>query len=59
MAIRACRAAGVPLLLAGKCNEPAKRRYYDEVVEPMLGEDITVVFNADREAALRMLVEAR
>ncbi|PZF86356.1 glycosyltransferase family 4 protein [Micromonospora deserti] len=59
VAIRACRTAGLPLVLAGKCNEPAERRYYDEVVRPLLGEDVTVVLDADRSAALRMLVEAR
>ncbi|MGS2613611.1 glycosyltransferase family 4 protein [Micromonospora sp. LZ34] len=58
-AIRACRAAGLPLVLAGKCNEPPERRYYEEVVRPMLGEDVTVVLDADRDAALRMLVDAR
>jgi glycosyltransferase involved in cell wall biosynthesis len=59
VAIGACRAAGLPLVLAGKCNEPAERRYYEQVVEPMLDDDVTVVFNADRAAALRMLVDAR
>ncbi|MEV6815839.1 glycosyltransferase family 4 protein [Micromonospora sp. NPDC051296] len=59
LAIRACRSAGLPLVLAGKCNEPAERRYYDEVVRPMLGPDVTVVRDADREAVLRLLVEAR
>ncbi|WP_091290803.1 glycosyltransferase family 4 protein [Micromonospora halophytica] len=59
LAIRACRAAGLPLTLAGKCNEPAERRYYAEVVEPMLDSDVTVVMNADRAAALRLLVDAR
>jgi len=59
VAIRACRAAGLPLLLAGKCNEPAERRYYDEVVAPLLGDDVEVVLNADRDATLRMLVGAR
>ncbi|MEV1330767.1 glycosyltransferase family 4 protein [Micromonospora costi] len=59
VAIRACRAAGLPLLLAGKCNEPAERRYYDEVVAPMLGDGVEVVLNADREATLRMLLDAR
>jgi glycosyltransferase involved in cell wall biosynthesis len=58
-AIRACRAAGVPLLLAGKCNEPAERRYYEQVVAPMVDEDVTVVLNADRATTLRMLVDAR
>ncbi|MEU6205176.1 glycosyltransferase family 4 protein [Micromonospora musae] len=59
IAIRACRAAGLPLLLAGKCNEPAERRYYDEVVTPMLGDDVEVVLNADRAETLRMLLDAR
>ncbi|GAB3858954.1 hypothetical protein GCM10029963_59480 [Micromonospora andamanensis] len=59
LAIRACRAAGLPLVLAGKCNEPAERRYYDEVIRPMLGPDVTVLLDADRKAVLRLLVEAR
>jgi glycosyltransferase involved in cell wall biosynthesis len=59
LAIRACRTAGLPLVLAGKCNEPAERRYYDDVIEPMLGPDVTVVLDAEREVALRLLVEAR
>ncbi|TNH23435.1 glycosyltransferase family 4 protein [Micromonospora orduensis] len=59
VAIRACREAGLPLLLAGKCNEPAERRYYEQVVEPLIDEDVTVVLNADRAQTLRMLVDAR
>ncbi|MBX7265402.1 glycosyltransferase family 4 protein [Micromonospora sp. Llam7] len=59
LAIRACRAAGLPLVLAGKCNEPAERRYFDEVIAPMLGPDVTLVLDAGREAVLRLLVEAR
>ncbi|SCF11227.1 Glycosyltransferase involved in cell wall bisynthesis [Micromonospora mirobrigensis] len=59
VAIRACRAAGLPLTLAGKCNEPAERRYYEQVVAPMLDEDVDVVLNADRQETLRMLLHAR
>lgn len=59
VAIRACREAGLPLVLAGKCNEPAERRYFEQVVEPMLGPGVTVVFNAERETSLRLLVDAR
>ncbi len=59
LAISACRAAGLPLVLAGKCTEPAELNYYDEVVRPLLGSDVTVVFDADRDAVLRLLVEAR
>jgi len=36
LAIRACRQAALPLVLAGKCNEPAEQRYLDEVIRPML-----------------------
>ncbi|SCF08933.1 Glycosyltransferase involved in cell wall bisynthesis [Micromonospora echinospora] len=59
VAVAACRAAGLPLVLAGKCNEPGERRHYTEVVEPLLGPDVRVVFDADRETCLRLLVEAR
>ncbi|NJP32229.1 glycosyltransferase family 4 protein [Micromonospora sp. HSS6-12] len=59
IAIRACRAAGLPLVLAGKCNEPAERRYYEEVIRPIVDDDVTVVLDADRTAAFRLLVEAR
>lgn len=59
VAIRACREAGLPLVLAGKCNEPAERRYFEQVVAPLVDDDVTVVFNADRAETLRMLVDAR
>lgn len=59
VAIQACREAGLPLLLAGKCNEPAERRYYEQVVAPLVDENVTVVLNADRAETLRMLVDAR
>ncbi|MEU8212399.1 glycosyltransferase family 4 protein [Micromonospora sp. NPDC049044] len=59
LAIQACREAGLPLLLAGKCNEPAERRYYEQVVAPLVDENVTVVLNADRAETLRMLVDAR
>ena len=36
IAIRACRAAGLPLVLAGKCNEPAEQEYLDETVRPLV-----------------------
>ncbi|OKI68820.1 glycosyltransferase family 4 protein [Micromonospora sp. CB01531] len=59
VAIRACRAAGLPLTLAGKCNEPAERRYFEQVVEPLLDDDVSLVLNADREATLQLLLDAR
>nr|WP_246248225.1 glycosyltransferase family 4 protein [Micromonospora maritima] len=59
LANRACRAAGLPLTLAGKCHEPAERRYLEQVVEPLLDSDVSLVVNADREATLRLLLDAR
>ncbi|MDG4804932.1 glycosyltransferase family 4 protein [Micromonospora sp. WMMD980] len=59
VAIRACRAAGLPLTLAGKCNEPAERRYLEQVVGPLLDDDVDLVVNADRDTVLRLLLDAR
>jgi glycosyltransferase involved in cell wall biosynthesis len=59
LAIQACRAAGLPLVLAGKCTEPDERRYLDAVVRPQLGDDVELVLNADRSTVGRLLSEAR
>jgi glycosyltransferase involved in cell wall biosynthesis len=59
LAIRACRCAGLPLVLAGKCNEPEEQRYLDETIRPMIGDDVRLVLNADRCTTLRLLADAR
>jgi glycosyltransferase involved in cell wall biosynthesis len=59
LAIQACRAAGLPLTLAGKCNQASEARYLAEAIEPMLGSDVTLVTNADRPATQRLLDKAR
>jgi glycosyltransferase involved in cell wall biosynthesis len=59
LAIRACRAAGLPLVLAGKCNEATEERYFDAVVRPLLHDGVEVVLNADRTTSRRLLAEAR
>jgi glycosyltransferase involved in cell wall biosynthesis len=59
VAIEACRKAGLPLVLAGKCGEQSERRYLDEVVRPMLGDDVQLIVNGDRETTNRLLTEAR
>jgi glycosyltransferase involved in cell wall biosynthesis len=59
LAIRACRQAGLPLVLAGKCNEPDERRYLESVVRPMLGADVRLLVNADRSTTQDLLTEAR
>jgi Glycosyl transferases group 1/Glycosyltransferase Family 4 len=59
LAIEACRAAGLPLVLAGRCNESAERRYLCEVIEPRLGPDVELVINADRARTNELLAAAR
>jgi glycosyltransferase involved in cell wall biosynthesis len=59
LAIEACRAAGLPLILAGKCNEPAEERYLDRVITPMLDDTVEVMVNGDRAAIMEKLRGAR
>jgi glycosyltransferase involved in cell wall biosynthesis len=59
LAIEACRAAGLPLVLAGKCNEAAEHRYLDLVIRPMLRDGVRLVLNADRSTTTRLLAQAR
>ncbi|MGA3489798.1 glycosyltransferase family 4 protein [Micromonosporaceae bacterium DT55] len=58
-AIRACRDAGLPLLLVGKCREPAEHRYLTDVIRPQLGADVRVLLNVDRARCLELLLTAR
>jgi glycosyltransferase involved in cell wall biosynthesis len=58
-AVRACQAAGLPLVLAGKCNEPEEQRYLDEEVRPVLDDSVQLITNPDRPETLRLLREAR
>ncbi|MFB9235374.1 glycosyltransferase family 4 protein [Plantactinospora siamensis] len=59
LAVHACRAAGLPLVLAGKCNEPVEQDYLRDVIEPLAGPDVTVLRNTDRATTQRLLLEAR
>ncbi|HEX7744320.1 MAG TPA: glycosyltransferase family 4 protein [Micromonosporaceae bacterium] len=59
LAIQACRAAGLPLVLAGKSNERMEQRYLDDVVRPMLGRDVTLEINPERERTIALLRSAR
>jgi glycosyltransferase involved in cell wall biosynthesis len=59
-AIAACRAAGLPLVLAGKCHQPDEWSYLEEVVRPLLvGADVELLVNADRVATDALLSQAR
>jgi glycosyltransferase involved in cell wall biosynthesis len=50
LAIDAARAAGLPIVLAGKCQEPVEREYFATHVEPRLGADTTLFGSADAAA---------
>jgi glycosyltransferase involved in cell wall biosynthesis len=59
LAIEACRAAGLPLTLAGRAQEPGELRHLERDVRPMVGPDVQVIVNPEREHALRLLAGAR
>jgi glycosyltransferase involved in cell wall biosynthesis len=54
-AILAARAAGRRILLAAKMWEPDERRYFAEVVEPLLGPDAEYVGEVETEAKFALL----
>jgi glycosyltransferase involved in cell wall biosynthesis len=55
LAIDAARAAGLPIVLAGKCSEPIERAYFAREVEPRIGRDVTIFGVADGTAKRRLL----
>jgi glycosyltransferase involved in cell wall biosynthesis len=59
LALDAAHAAGVPVVLAGKCAEPSEREYFAKEVEPRIGPDDEVFGVADAVAKRRLLSEAR
>ncbi len=58
LAIDAARAAGLPIVLAGKCSEPIERAYFAREVEPRIGRDVTIFGVADAAAKRRLLSRA-
>jgi glycosyltransferase involved in cell wall biosynthesis len=58
LAIDAARAAGLPVVLAGKCSEPVERDYFEAEVAPRLGPDTTVFGIADAAAKRDLLARA-
>jgi glycosyltransferase involved in cell wall biosynthesis len=58
-AIAAARAAGVPLVLAAKCSEPAELAYFEQEIRPQLGGEVTWVGEADTATKKELLARAR
>jgi len=59
LAIDAARAAGVRILLAGKCAEPPEQEFYDAEIAPRLGPDAVYVGDADASEKRDLLAGAR
>jgi glycosyltransferase involved in cell wall biosynthesis len=59
LAIAAAKAAGVRILLAGKCNEKVEHEYYEREIRPRLGDDVIDVGVADAARKRRLLAGAR
>jgi glycosyltransferase involved in cell wall biosynthesis len=58
-AIEIARAVDRPLTMILKRNEPPERTYYDEVIEPLLGSDVTVVANVSHAEKVELLGRAK
>jgi glycosyltransferase involved in cell wall biosynthesis len=58
-AARVARAAGIPLLMAAKLNEPAEHEYFERRVRPLLGSGIEYVGEVGPEEKKTLLGGAR
>jgi glycosyltransferase involved in cell wall biosynthesis len=59
LALDAAHAAGIPLILAGKCAEPAEKEYFEREVRPRLTARDHVFGVADATAKRALLASAR
>jgi glycosyltransferase involved in cell wall biosynthesis len=58
LAIDAARAAGLPIVLAGKCSEPVEKAYFEQEIKPRLGSDTEIFGVADAAAKRDLLSRA-
>lgn len=59
LALEAAHAAGIPLVLAGKCAEPAEKKYFEREIRPRLTDRDHVFGVADATAKRDLLASAR
>jgi glycosyltransferase involved in cell wall biosynthesis len=59
LAVRAAHEAGIRLVLAGKCNEPPEKAYFEECVRPLLTDNDDVFGEADAVNKRKLLARAR
>jgi glycosyltransferase involved in cell wall biosynthesis len=58
LAIDAARAAGRPIVLAGKVNEPAEEEYFEQAIRPCLGPEVTYVGEVDAAGKRELYAKA-
>jgi glycosyltransferase involved in cell wall biosynthesis len=49
LAVEVARKAGMPLVMMVKMREAPERDYFESTVEPMLGDDVTLLFEPDED----------
>jgi glycosyltransferase involved in cell wall biosynthesis len=59
LAVRAAHEAGIPLVLAGKCDEPAEKAYFEQEVRPLLTDSDHFFGPADAVSKRKLLAGAR
>ncbi|UQX11385.1 glycosyltransferase family 4 protein [Candidatus Mycobacterium methanotrophicum] len=59
LAVQAAHEVGIPLVIAGKCNEPAEKAYFEECVRPLLTDNDHVFGEADAISKRELLAGAR
>lgn len=59
LALEAAHAAGMPLVLAGKCSEPPEIKYFEEQVRPLLTDQDHVFGLADATDKRKLLAGAK
>lgn len=58
LAIEVARRCGRRIILAGKLNEAPEQEYFDEVVRPLLGSDVSYVGEADGATKRELFADA-
>lgn len=58
VAAEIARRAGYPLRIAAKMREPDERAYFEAMVRPLLGADVSYIGEVDRQAKMELLSEA-
>ncbi|ORW05396.1 glycosyltransferase family 4 protein [Mycobacterium kyorinense] len=59
LAVQAAHEVGMPLVLAGKCSEPAEKEYFEDCVRPLLTDSDHVFGEANAVGKRKLLAGAR